>query len=133
MAVRVCVSTVSRRSLGISVLSEQYSERWHIEESFNRDQSIGWKRAGTQNLDIRYDHLAPKLLAQAAVDQFRRRLPADCRHANAGTVSKQFFNGLDDDRQWRQHYEQLPARLEAEKISPTIPWLYDFELNFRFR
>jgi len=91
------------------------------------------------------------MVAQAAIDQFRRRLPADCRHANAKTVAKQFFNGIDgdlrvhddtvvatyynapDDRQWRQHYEQPPARLKAEKISPTIPWLYGFKLNFRFR
>ena len=135
----------------LEALSEQYPERWHIEEFFNRDQSIGWKRAGTQNLDIRYNHITLTLLAQAAVDQFRRRLPADCRHASAETVAKQYFNGIDGDLrvhddtivvtyynaprdpQWRQHYEELPARLEAEKIPLNIPWLYDFKLNSRFR
>ncbi|MBT3290310.1 MAG: hypothetical protein HN380_23405 [Victivallales bacterium] len=37
------------------------------------------------------------------------------------------------DQQWRQHYEQLPARLVAENVCPTIPWLYNFKLDFRFR
>ena len=33
----------------------------------------------------------------------------------------------------RQHYENLPAKLRAEGIDPRVPWLYGFELDFRFR
>src|SRR5438132_12592865 len=35
-------------------LSRDYPKRWHIEEFFNANQALGWKRAGTQNLHIRY-------------------------------------------------------------------------------
>ena len=31
------------------------------------------------------------------------------------------------------HYENLPAKLRAEKIDPRVPWLYGFELDFCFR
>ena len=33
----------------------------------------------------------------------------------------------------RRHYEDLPAKLKAERIDPRIPWLYGFQLDFRFR
>jgi len=135
----------------LEALCEQFPKRWRIEEFFNRDQSIGWQRAGTLNLNIRYNHLALTLLAQAAIDQFRNRLPESHRTANAETLARGFFNGIDgdlrvcddtiivtyynapDDEQWRQHYEQLPARLGAEGIPAAIPWLFGFKLNFRFR
>ena len=33
----------------------------------------------------------------------------------------------------RQQYENLPDKLRQEGIEPTLPWLYGFKLDFRFR
>ena len=33
----------------------------------------------------------------------------------------------------RSHYEDLPSKLEADKVDPHIPWLYNFKLDFRFK
>lgn len=33
----------------------------------------------------------------------------------------------------RAQYEDLPAKLRAEGVDPAIPWLYGFQLAFRFR
>ena len=32
----------------------------------------------------------------------------------------------------RPHYEHLPAKLAAEGVNPRIPWLYNYQLDFRF-
>jgi hypothetical protein len=132
-------------------LTEDFPARWHIEEFFNRDQAIGWKRAGTLNLNIRYNHQSLAQIAQAAVDQFRRRLPTAHSHSSAQSLATQYFNGLDGDLRveddtivvtyynaprdatWRAPYETLSATLAAEGISPTIPWLYSYKLAYRFR
>jgi hypothetical protein len=36
----------------VEALTVQYPKRWHIEEYYNFDQSLGWRRAGTMNLNI---------------------------------------------------------------------------------
>jgi hypothetical protein len=33
----------------------------------------------------------------------------------------------------RRHYEGLPNRLQQENLNPDIPWLYNYQLDFRFR
>jgi hypothetical protein len=33
----------------------------------------------------------------------------------------------------RTHYEDLSTKLKSQNIDPRIPWLYGFELVFRFR
>jgi hypothetical protein len=33
----------------------------------------------------------------------------------------------------RQQYEHLPDSLQQDVIEPTLPWLYGFKLEFRFR
>src|SRR5271157_6165421 len=43
-----------------------------------------------------------------------------------------YYNATDAD-ELREHYENLPAKLRAESIDPRVPWLYGFELDFRFR
>jgi hypothetical protein len=91
------------------------------------------------------------LLAQAAVYQLRQRLGEpesgwDCR-----SIAEKPLAGLEGDvrvrddtivvtlynatnaAQLRQHYQGLPAKLVAEGIDPSIPWLYGFKLDFRFR
>ena len=33
----------------------------------------------------------------------------------------------------RQHYEDLPKKLERKQVDPRIPWLYNYKLDFRFK
>jgi hypothetical protein len=135
----------------VEELTEQFPKRWHVEEFFNAHQALGWKRAGTCNLNIRYGQMTMALVAQAAIDQFRKRLDSpttswDAEHmatayftglegdvrVDGNTISVTYYNAPDADK-LRAQYENLPAKLRAEKIDPRVPWLYDFELDFRFR
>jgi Transposase DDE domain len=132
-------------------LTEAFPKRWHVEEFFNAHQSLGWNRAGTCNLNIRYGQMTMALIAQAAIERLRRRLaPAttswDARHlaqayfeglegdvrVDGNTIIVTYYNAPDTDN-LREHYEGLPAKLKAERIDPKVPWLYEFELDFRFR
>lgn len=54
-------------------LTREFPKRWHIEEFFNAHQALGWQRAGTLNLNIRYGQMTLALVAQAAIHQFRKR------------------------------------------------------------
>jgi hypothetical protein len=38
----------------VPALSKDYPQRWHVEEFFKFNQALGWHRAGTLNLNIRY-------------------------------------------------------------------------------
>ena len=58
-------------------------------------------------------------------------LEGDVR-VDGDTIVVTYYNARDADR-LREHYEDLPAKLRAEKIDPRVPWLYGFELDFRFR
>ena len=91
------------------------------------------------------------LVAQAAIDQFRKRLAPPTTSWDAQHMATAYFGGLEGDVRvqdstvtvtyynapeagnLRAHYEDLPAKLRAEKIDPRVPWLYGFELDFRFR
>ncbi len=33
----------------------------------------------------------------------------------------------------KQHYQNLPQKLQSQGINPKIPWLFDFKLDFRFK
>lgn len=132
-------------------LTQHYPKRWHIEEFFNAYQDLGWHRAGTLNLHIRYAHMSMALLAQAALHQFRQRLGEPYASWAAQHMASSILRGLDGDirihkdtlivtfynaphqDRLRLHYENLPAQLEAEKINPRIPWLFNFKLDFQFR
>jgi hypothetical protein len=135
----------------VEQLTEAFPKRWHVEEFFNAHQALGWNRAGTCNLNIRYGHMTMALIAQAAINRLRRRLFSpgtewDAKHlANAyfeglegdvrvegNTIQVTYYNAPDSDK-LRAHYENLPAKLKAERIDPCVPWLYGFELDFRFR
>ncbi len=78
-------------------LSGDYPKRWHVEEFFNRDQSLGWKRAGTQNLHIRYGQMSMALIAQALVYQLRQRLGEPQQSWDAKHIAKDVLGGLDGD------------------------------------
>ena len=48
------------------------------------------------------------------------------------TIVVTYYNAPNPD-QLREHYEDLPRKLERENVSPQVPWLYDYKLDFRFR
>ena len=92
------------------------------------------------------------MVAQAAIDQFRRHLGPTAASWDAGHVSKAYFTELEGDvrivegdtilvtyynaptdNDLRLMYEDLPARLRAERVDPRVPWLYGFKLDFCFR
>jgi hypothetical protein len=132
-------------------LAFHYPQRWHVEEFFKFNQALGWHRAGTLNLNIRYGKMTMALLAQAAIHQMRQRLGQPFCHWDSTHLAKDIFGGLEGDvrvkedtilvtyynaphqKLLRQHYENLPAKLQREGIQPTLPWLYGFQLDFRFR
>ena len=122
-----------------------------IRDSFNAHQALGWNRAGTCNLNIRYGQMTMALVAQAASDQLRKRLAPPTANWDARHMATAYFTGLEGDvriqdntilvtyynapdaDRLREHYENLPAKLRAEKIDPRVPWLCEFELDFCFR
>lgn len=135
----------------VKSLSQEYPKRWHIEEFFNVNQAMGWRRSGTLNLNIRYGHLTTTLLAQSVIHQFRTRLGEKFSTWDAQHMADAFFRGLEGDirvkddtiivtyynaadcETLRQHYEDLPSKLENENVDPRIPWLYNYKLDFRFK
>lgn len=134
----------------VGELVDGFPKRWHVEEFFNAHQALGWNRAGTCNLNIRYGQMTMALIAQAAIDGFRKRLAAPTANWDAKHMATAYFAGLEGDLRvdgntilvtyynapdadkLREHYERLPVKLRREKIDPRIPWLYGFELDFRF-
>jgi hypothetical protein len=132
-------------------LTVHYPSRWHVEEFFKSHQALGWKRAGTLNHNIRYAQMSFALVAQAAIHQLRQRLGEPFAKWDAAHLAKDLFGGLEGDirvkddtvlityynaphaEKLRGHYENLPEKLQAERVDPKLPWLYGFKLDFRFR
>lgn len=143
------LSTTDREE--VQLLTEEFPKRWHVEEFFNKDQALGWKRGGTMNLNIRYGQMTLALIAQAAIHQLRTRLGEPVNHWDANHLAKDLFQGLDGDvrvnrdtiivtyynapnaDRLRLHYQGLPEKLANQHLEPGIPWLYGFKLDFRFR
>jgi len=135
----------------VDTLTLDYPKRWHVEEFFNTHQALGWNRAGSLNLNIRYGQMTMALLAQAALHQLRCRLGEPLSTWDAAHLAKSLLAGLEGDirvrndtvvvtyynaphaERLRPQYERLPEHLEREHINPQIPWLYGFKLDFRFR
>jgi len=135
----------------LDTLTLEYPKRWHIEEFFRANQALGWNRAGTQNLHIRYGQMTMALFAQAALYQFGQRLDEHISSWDAAHIANDILRGLQGDvrvhgqrllvtyynaskiEQCREQFEHLPERLRREGVDPRIPWLYDFELDFRFK
>jgi len=132
-------------------LSVSYPKRWHIEEFFNNEQALGWNRAGTMNINIQYGKMTMALLAQAAIFMMRQRIGDPVAQWDSEHIAKDFFKGLEGDIRvkhdtiivtyynvpnpelMKSNYENLPDKLSSEGIQPTIPWLYDFKLDFQFK
>jgi hypothetical protein len=130
---------------------QQYPKRWHCEEFFNANQSLGWNRAGTLNLNIRYGHMTMALVAQASISMLRKRLGEPLASWDSRHLARDFFQGLEGDVRinqdriivtyynapnmelLQQHYSHLPERLEKEGVDAKIPWLYNYKIDFRFK
>ena len=64
-------------------------------------------------------------------------------------MAKDLFHGLEGDvrvnddtiivtyynapAKLKLHYEGLPGKLSDENVEPSIPWLYNYQLDFRFK
>jgi len=135
----------------VDALTREFPKRWHVEEFFNAHQALGWRHAGTLNLNIRYGQMTMALLAQAAIHRLRGRLGEPYRHWDAEHLANGVFRGLEGDIRvvrdtivvtyynapdrdlLASQYEDLPTKLAAEEVDPHIPWLYGLQLDFRFK
>lgn len=135
----------------VPTLTTDFPQRWHIEEFFRFDPHLGWKRAGTMNLHIRLGQMTMALVAQTVIHQLRKRLGLPLVQWDSVHWAQDFFSGLEGDvrvhqdtvrvtyynapkaDQWREHFENLPQRLEKEGVNPRVPWLYNFKIDFRFK
>lgn len=134
----------------VDLLSEKYPQRWSIEDFFNFDGAMGFDRASTFNLNIRYGKMSLAMIAQAATYQFRQKLPNPYKRWNAVHLAEAVFSKIDgaisvkedtiyvtcynvpEELNLQQHFQNLPQKLISEGINPKIPWLYDFKLDFKF-
>jgi len=145
----LAVSTNDRDE--IQALTRDFPKRWHVEEFFNANQALGWKRAGTMNVNIRYGQMTLALIAQAAIHGLRNRLgPPHCNW-DATHLATDLFFALEGDvriikdrivvtyynapnrERLEAYYADLPQKLTKEGVDPRVPWLYNYELDFRFR
>lgn len=135
----------------IKLVSEEFPMRWTIEEFFNFEASMGWNRAATLNLNIRYGKMSLALIAQAVAYQLRQKLPKPYRTWTAEHLSNSVFCGISSDISvkndriivtlynvpeylgLKKYYEGMPEKLEAEGIDPRVPWLYNFKVDYRFK
>ena len=69
----------------VDALTRDYPHRWHIEEFFNFEQSLGWRRAGTMNLHIRYGQMTMALLAQTVIPPVSQATEPPLRHMGCPT------------------------------------------------
>jgi len=136
----------------VAALAEEFPKRWHVEEFYNAEQALGWDRAGTCNLNIRYGQMSLALIAQAAIHQLRKRVGAPAQGWDAEHLARSYLAGLEGDVRvvdgdtilvtyynakdaglLEQTYAEMSKRLRAEGTDPRIPWLYNFQIDFRFR
>lgn len=135
----------------VQALTGHFPKRWHVEEFFNANQSLGWRRAGTMNLNIRYGQMTMALIAQASIHGLRTRLGKPYCHWDANHLAKDLFFALEGDvriakdkilvtyynapnsERLKAYYTDLPQKLSEEGIDPRVPWLYNYTLDFCFR
>ncbi len=144
-------ATTSNDSDMVKMLTEEYPERWTIEEFFNFEAAMGWDKVRTMNLNIRYGKMSLAMIAQAASYQFRKKLQKPYKNWNAKHLAETVFYGIDgylkvrndtiivtlynvpEELNLRRYYENLPEKLEKEGVDPRVPWMYNFKLDFRFK
>lgn len=141
----------TRAQAPLEQLTTDFPQRWHVEEFFKFNQALGWQRSGTLNLNIRYAQMTLALVAQALLHQFRQRLGSPYQSWDAAHLASAIFGALEGDVRvhedtilvtyynapnaplLQQHYQDLPAKLQAQNLDPRVPWLYNFKLDFRFK
>jgi hypothetical protein len=132
------------------LITQDYPQRWSVEEFFLFEQNIGWKKVRTWNQNIRFGKMSLSLLAQAAAFQFKARLPKEYQKVNAETIAEKYLKGASGDIRVKEDklivtfynmapevaqnpfYQNLSQNLAAEGVDPRIPWLYGFKPEFRF-
>lgn len=135
----------------IYLLSDCYPQRWTIENFFNFEASHGWDRASTNNLNIKYGKQTIALIAQAATYQLKKKLPGEYNNWTAKNLAEKILTHIDGDIRvannkiivtfygdhnqlnLKQNYSEISKQLTQEGINPKIPWLLDYELEFRFK
>ena len=134
-----------------TLLTEIFDERWSIEEFFNFEGDMGWNRASTFNLNIRYGKQSLALLAQAATYQLKSKLPKPYRQWSARILAEKVLTNMEGDIRvtddkiiityYKDHeplglknlYRHIDSQLENEGVAPKIPWLFDYKLQFDFK
>ena len=135
----------------VEMLTTEFPTRWTIEEYFKYEGSLGWNKALTQNLNIRYSKMSLCLISQYLINQLRSCLPDDYRKFEAKHLSDEIFHkfngdirvkndtiivtfyGIPEKLGLKQHFENLPQKLENENINPRVPWLFNYAVDFRFK
>lgn len=138
-------------SPSVELITEKFPERWTIEEFFNFEGAMGWNRASTLNLNIRYGKMTLALIAQAVTHQLKKKLSVPYKNWTAEHIANSVFHGLDGDLRvkddtiivtfynvreslnLKKHYENLPEKLLEEGINPTVPWLFNYKVDFQFK
>src|SRR4030042_3738556 len=87
------LSTTDRDEVDALTLDDP--KRWHGEGFFNAHQALGWNRAGTMNLNIRYGQMTMALIAQAALHRTRRLLGEPYAGWDADHFAKSLLAGLE--------------------------------------
>ena len=123
----------------VAALTEDYPRRWHLEEFFNFNQALGWQRAGTMNVNIRYGQMTMALIAQTVVHQLRTRLGEPYSHWDANHLARDLFLTLEGDvrvqgktivvtyynapnaDQLRRHYDACPTNCNRITSAPISP------------
>ena len=95
-------------------------------------------------------------MGKAVSSQRRKQQAFSCRgicfeNRKIIPVAADFFSGIDGDLRvkddtiivtfynapetniLKEHYVNLPKKLEADGVDPRVPWLYNFKVDFRFR
>lgn len=135
----------------VDLLTKIFPERWTIEEFFNFNGDMGWNRASTFNLNIKYGKQTLAMIGQAATHQLKNKLPGEYRNWSAKHIAEQVLTNMEGDIRvegdtiiityyrdheklnLKQNFENLPQILQYEGVNPKIPWLFDFKLDFRFK
>ena len=133
-----------------TLLAQKYDERWSVEEFFRFENDMGLNRASTMDLNIRYGKLAMAMIAQGATYELRKNLKEDYKKWDAKHLANEILAWNDGDIKVKddtiiitfygksdflntQEYTNFPQKLIQNNISPYIPWLYNFKVDFRFK
>jgi hypothetical protein len=134
-----------------TLLTQIFDQRWSIEEFFNFEGDMGWNRASTFNLNVRYGKQSLALLAQAATHQLKSKLPQPYSQWSAASLAEKVLTNMEGDIRvkddkiiityYKDHeplglkniYANIDQQLENQGISPKIPWLFDYKLQFNFK